>query len=298
MSVGTTSTFTSAFSYKSKYVDILGSKIHYIDEGKGNPILFLHGIPTSCYLWRNVIPWVSSVGRCIAPDLIGMGKSDKPDLPYRANDFIRYFEGFIESLDLKNIIMVMHGWGSVIGSDYAMRNSDRIKGLVFIEPYLRSTKGWADASLPMQHLGLFLSKHDNPYDLITKTNYFLDKIFPGCIMRQLSDEEMQHYREPFSDPRQRKLLWQYLLDLPYNQGAHDVAKLIGEYSEKLAVSPMPKLMMYAIPGYSTTVDTIIWARDHMKNLKLVDLGEDLHYVQESKPKEVGSHIANWAQSLG
>jgi haloalkane dehalogenase len=278
-------------------VNILGSKIHYIDEGKGNPILFLHGIPTSCYLWRNVVPWVTDVGRCIAPDLIGMGKSDKPDLPYRANDFIRYFNGFVEALDLKNITMVMHGWGSVIGSDYAMRNSDRIKGLVFIEPYLRSIKGWADASLPMQHLGLLLSNHDNPYDLITKTDYFLDKIFPGCVMRHLSDEEMKYYREPFSNPRQRKLLWQYLLDLPYNPGASDVAKLISEYSDKLAVSPIPKLMMYAIPGYSTTVDTIIWARDHVKNLKLVDLGEDLHYMQESKPKEVGVAIADWISGI-
>lgn len=297
MSVKDTNIVASEFSYQSRYVDVYGAKIHYIDEGKGNPILFLHGIPTSCYLWRNVIPWVTKVGRCIAPDLIGMGKSDKPDLPYRANDFIRYFNGFVEALDLKNIMLVMHGWGSVIGSDYAMRNSDRIKGMVFIEPYLRSIKSWADASLPMQHLGLFLSNHDNPYDLITKTDYFLDKIFPGCIMRQLSDDEMKYYREPFSNPRQRKLLWQYLLDLPYNQEASDVAKLISEYSNKLAVSPIPKLLLYAIPGYSTTVDTLVWARDNVKNLKLFDLGEDLHYVQESKPKEVGTAIADWVSGI-
>lgn len=293
-----TKDYSAAFPYQSRYVDVLGAKIHYIDEGSGDTIVFLHGIPTSCYLWRNVIPHLVQHGRCIAPDLIGMGKSDAPDLAYRVHDFIRYFDGFISALGLKDIILVMHGWGSVIGFDYAMRNVDNIKGLAFIESYLHKVDNWSQASLPMQHLGLFLSKHDNPRDLITQTDYFFDKVFPGCSMRQLTPDEMQYYRKPFSDPKRRKLFWQHLLDLPYNQDARDVVDLISQYSDKLVKSSVPKLMMYAIPGYNTTVDTLIWAKDNLQNLKMVDLGEDLHYVQESKPREVGTQIASWVQDLG
>jgi haloalkane dehalogenase len=290
-------TNTAAFPYESHYVNALGSKLHYVDEGEGNPILFLHGVPTSCYLWRNVIPWLTKSSRCIAPDLIGMGKSDKPDLAYRVFDFIRYFDDFVSELNLNNITLVMHGWGSVIGLDYAMRNSDKIKGLVFIEPYLQFVEGWSHASLPMQYLGSFLSNHDNPHDLITKTDYFFDKVFSGCTMRKLTDEEMEYYQAPFANPQHRQLLWQFLLDLPYNENAKDVANLISQYSDKLVHSSIPKLMLYAIPGYSTTVDMLIWAKDHLKNLKLVDLGEDLHYVEESKPKEVGTAIASWMTGL-
>lgn len=289
--------FTADFLYKSKYVDIYDSKIHYIDEGDGDPIVFLHGMPTSCYLWRNVIPSVVQHGRCIALDLIGMGKSDRPDLDYRADDFIRYFDEFIKSLKLKNITLVMHGWGSVIGFDYAMRNIENIKGLAFVESYVHKVDNWSQASLPMQHVGLFLSNHESPKDLITKTDYFFDKIFPGCMIRRLSAEEMRHYREPYADMRHRKLLWRYLLDLPYNQNAKDVSNLIENYSAKLVSSSVPKLMMYSIPGYVTTVDTLIWVKKNLKNIKLVDLGEGLHYVQESKPHEVGAAISSWMQDL-
>src|ERR1700678_3022884 len=115
-----TSKISADFPYESQYADVYGAKMHYISQGSGNPILFLHGIPASCYVWRNVIPHLTSLGRCITPDLIGMGKSDKPDIEYSVFDQIKYIEKFIETLNLKNITLVMHGWGSVIGFDYAM----------------------------------------------------------------------------------------------------------------------------------------------------------------------------------
>ena len=122
----TTKPISADFPFESKFIDILGSKIHYIDEGSGDPILFLHGNPTSSYLWRNIIPYLLPHGRCIAPDLIGMGKSDKPNLEYRFFDHSKYVEEFIKKLDLSNITLVIHDWGSALGFHYAMRNENKI----------------------------------------------------------------------------------------------------------------------------------------------------------------------------
>src|SRR5579862_9022049 len=122
-------------SLPSKFIEVYGSKIQYVDVGEGRPILFLHGIPTSSYLWRNIIPHLSSLGRCIAPDLIGFGLSAKPDIEYTIFDHIKYIEKFISLLNLKQVILIMHGWGSVIGFDYAMRHENNCKGLVFYEAF-------------------------------------------------------------------------------------------------------------------------------------------------------------------
>ncbi len=126
-----------AFPFQSKFVDVLGSRMHYVEEGAGDPVLFLHGNPTSSYLWRNVIPHVSPLGRCIAPDLIGMGKSDKPDIGYGFFDHSRYVEGFIEALGLQNITLVIHDWGSALGFHYARRHEGNVKGIAFMEAIVR-----------------------------------------------------------------------------------------------------------------------------------------------------------------
>ena len=120
------------FPYESHYVEVLGSRLHYIEEGEGDPILFLHGNPTSAYLWRNVIPYLVPQGQAIALDLIGMGKSDKPDIEYIYDDHLRYVEGFIDALNLKNITLVVHDWGSALGLDYASRNEDNVIGVAFM----------------------------------------------------------------------------------------------------------------------------------------------------------------------
>src|SRR5579864_146670 len=140
---------SETLAYPSKYVNVLGSNMHYVETGEGDPILFLHGIPTSSYLWRNIIPWLATLGRCFAPDLIGMGRSDKPDIQYSVFDHIKYIDAFIQRLKLEKITLIMHGWGSVIGFNYAMRNEKNCKGLVFYEAFLRSLNG-TDTSLPYQ----------------------------------------------------------------------------------------------------------------------------------------------------
>jgi haloalkane dehalogenase len=291
--MNTTINISSAFPYQSKYLEVFGSKIHYIDEGEGNPIVFLHGIPTSSYLWRNIIPYLSGSARCIVPDLIGMGKSGKPDIEYRIFDHIRYIEAFINQLNLKNITFLLHDWGSVIGFDYAMRNKNKVKGLAFLEAHIRPVMDWSMVSLPVQELSTILHTPDGGYDVIMNSNYFVNKVLPHGCLRKLSDEEMKHYREPFDTPESCKPLWQYLQDLPLGDGPKDVVELITNYSQQLQKSQIPKLMMYAVPGFITTISTVQWARQHLPNLSLVDIGDALHYAQETNPDTIGMELKNW-----
>jgi haloalkane dehalogenase len=285
------------FPYKPHYVEVLDSHMHYLDRGEGDPVVFVHGIPTWSYLWRNVIPFLTDDARCIAVDLIGMGRSEKPDIEYTVFDHIRYFEAFVEALDLSNITLVMHGWGSVIGLAYAMAHPDKIKSLAFLESHIRPIDDWQSVSLPVQELSSVLSSDDGGYDVIMHSNYYVNKVMPSGILRRLNDREMQYYQEPFQAVGSTKPIWQYLQDLPLGDPSNPVVKLITDYSNQLQQSKVPKLMMYAVPGFVTTMDTVAWAKDNLPNLSLVDVGEALHYAQESEPDVIGHALKDWYASL-
>ncbi|MBX3708900.1 MAG: haloalkane dehalogenase [Gammaproteobacteria bacterium] len=281
--------------YPSNFIEVLGSKIHYIEAGSGDPILFLHGIPTSCYLWRNVIPYLTSLGRCIAPDLVGFGRSDKPDILYTVYDHIEYIEALIKALDLKKMTIVMHGWGSIIGFDYAMRHEENCKGLVFYEAFLRSLN--EDISLPFQEQLISLQNVENVSDIVMNGSAFIDKIMPQNVMRQLTEEEMQNYREPFMGKGTGKPILQYLKELSNGTGKSQIDKLIANYSKKLTLSSLPKLMLYSVPGFITTIATVMWAKENIPNLEIVDIGEELHLAQESNPRLLGEAISVWLQGI-
>jgi haloalkane dehalogenase len=174
---------------KSAFIEVLGSKMHYIEAGEGDPILFLHGIPTSSYVWRNILPHLASLGRCIAPDLIGFGQSDKPDIQYTVADHITYIEALIETLNLKKITLVMHGWGSVIGFDYAMRHEKNCRGLVFYEAFVRPLND-EELSLPYQEQLVSLQDQLVLADIASNGILFIDKMITQHAMRQLTEEEM------------------------------------------------------------------------------------------------------------
>lgn len=291
------SSISAEFPFESHYATVLGSKIHYIEQGNGDPIVFLHGIPTSSYLWRNIIPVLSPMARCIAPDLIGMGKSDLPNIPYRIFDHIHYIEAFIDALDLKNITLVLHGWGSVVGFDIAMRRPDLIKGLAFLEAHVQPVTDWSMVSLPVQELSVVLSAPDGGYDVIMNSNYFVNKVLPNGVLRRLTEKEMEYYRAPFMRPGSCKPLWQYIQDLPLGDGPKDVEELISNYSKKLELSNIPKLMMYAVPGFMTTIATVEWVRDNFPNVTLADVGDALHFVQETNPVRIGLALKKWYKGL-
>ncbi len=292
----TKATISADFPYQAQYVDVLGSKMHYVEEGQGDPILFLHGVPTSSYVWRNVIPRLANLGRCIAPDLIGFGKSEKPDIEYTLVDHINYVEKFIETLKLDRLTIVMHGFGSIIGFDYAMRHENKCKGLVFYEAYLRALNG-DETPLPYQEQILAWQGQENINDLIINGAHFIDKVLSQGTMRMLTEQEMNVYREPFKQKGSGKPLRQYLYDLPDGNNKNKVNQLISDYSKKLIQSKLPKLMLYTVPGFITTIETVMWAKENLSNLEIVDIGEELHFAQESNPTLMGEAISIWLQGV-
>lgn len=280
----------------STFIDVNGAKMHYLEEGEGTPILFLHGIPTSSHVWRHIIPFLSSLGRCIAPDLIGFGLSDKPDIAYTITDHIQYIEAFIEKLNLKNLTIIMHGWGSVIGFDYAMRHEKNCNGLVFYEAFL-SSGSKDDFSLPYQEQWLSLQAEKNALNLRLNGATFVDHIIPQMVMRTMTDDELAAYRHPFIAEGSGRPILQYLQELPNGNGVSKAEQLIANYSKKLTKSKLPKLMLYSVPGFITTITTAMWAREHLPNLEMVEIGEELHLAQETYPEIFGDTISAWLQGV-
>ncbi len=287
---------SAAFPFESKFIEVEGSKIHYVEEGTGDPILFLHGNPTSSYLWRNIIPYAAEVGRAIAPDLIGMGKSDKPDIEYRFFDHVRYVEGFIEKLGLRNITFVIHDWGSALGFHYASRHESNVKGLAFMEAILRPLT-WAD--WPEQARDLFKSfrTKDVGEDLLISKNMFVEAVLPGSVVRTLTDEEMDHYREPYKKEAARKPVWRWPNEIPIEGEPKDVHEAAEAYWAWLQQTELPKLLFYANPGALIAAGMVPTLEQAMKNLKTVDIGPGVHFVQEDNPHKIGEEVAKWYQGL-
>jgi len=285
------------FPFESHYIEVHGSRMHYIDEGEGDPILFLHGNPTSSYLWRNIIPHVTSMGRVIAPDLIGMGKSDKPDLEYRFVDHSRYLEGFIEALGLERITLVVHDWGSGLGFHYARRHEDNIKAMAFMEAILMPVESWAQMPDKFQLIFKQFRTPDAGWELIVDQNFFVERILPGSIIRQLTDEEMDRYREPYTDPASRKPLWRWPNEIPIEGEPADVVEAVGAYNQWLQQTEIPKLMFYASPGAIMIEPVVAWAQQSLKNLESVDIGPGIHFLQEDNPHLIGTKLAEWYQTL-
>ncbi len=287
---------SAEFPFESKYVTVQGSRMHYIDEGSGDPILFLHGNPTSSYLWRNIIPHLTPHGRCIAPDLIGMGKSDKPDLGYRFVDHARYVDGFIEALGLENITFVIHDWGSALGFDYAMRHEASVKGLAFMEAIIRPSS-WAQFPKDFKMGFKLMRTPGRGWLMISVANVFVKQILPQAIVRELTTEEKARYAEPFPTVKSRKPVRVWPLEVPIDGKPADVAALVSANCEKLQASELPKLLFYATPGGIIDAAAVTWCAEHLPNLQTVDIGDGIHYLQEDNPRLIGEKLATWYQAL-
>lgn len=287
---------SAEFPFESKYIEVHGAKMHYIDEGQGDPILFLHGNPTSNYLWRNVIPYLLPHARCIAPDLIGMGKSDKPDLDYRFFDHSEYLEGFIEELQLSNVTLVLHDWGSGLGFHYGMRHESNLKGIAFMESMVKPLK-WEDLS-STNRLGFRLFRTPGVgWFMISVMNIFLTQFMSQGIVRKLSAEEKDVYEAPYKTISSRKPIRRWPTEVPINGRPSDVHEVIANYSQKLQESELSKILFVADPGVLITAADAEWCKQHIKNLQVVDIGEGLHFVQEDNPHLIGRELARWYQEL-
>ncbi len=284
------------YPFESRYIEVEGSKLHYIDEGTGDPVLFLHGNPTWSYLWRNIIPHVIPLARCVAPDLIGMGRSDKPDIPYRFFDHYRYLEGFINALGLKKITLVIHDWGSGLGFHYAMNNRDNIKGIAFMEAIVRPSR-WEEFPGGFKMAFKLMRAPFIGWFLISVMNIFVEKVMPASIVRKLSRDEMDNYRKPFPTIKSRKPVRQWPREIPISGKPADVHRAGSEYFEKLKQSDIPKLFFYSRPGAIISEKFAEWIISNIPNLKSVDLGRGLHYLEEDHPHRIGEEIASWYRGL-
>ena len=288
---------SSEFPFTSRFVEVNGSQMHYIDEGEGDPILFLHGNPTSSYLWRNIIPHVTGQARVVAPDLIGMGKSDKPEIDYRFLEHSSYVDGFIEALGLENITLVIHDWGSALGFHYARRHEDNVKAIAFMEAILAPVASWDQFPADFQSLFKMFRTPEVGWNMIVNQNFFVEKILPGSVVRSLTEEEMNRYREPFLDVNGRKPLWRWPNEIPIEGEPPEVVDVVSRYNLWLQETEIPKLMFYGSPGALMTAPVVGWASQACKNLTAIDTGKGIHFIQEDAPELIGQGLASWYSEL-
>jgi haloalkane dehalogenase len=282
-----------------KYRDIKGSRMAYVDEGAGDAIVFAHGNPTSSYLWRNVMPHLEGLGRLVAADMIGMGGSDKLTPPgpdrYSYAEQRDYLFALWDSLDLgANVILVLHDWGSVLGFDWASQHPDRVQGIAFMEGIVAQPE-WTD--FPDDVVNMFKGFRSPAGEhMVLEQNLWIEGVLPALIQRQLSDEETEHYRQPFASPgedRRPTLSWPR--HLPVEGDPADVTAIVNEYGTWLAGSEVPKLFINAEPG------EIINDRGREIIRTWPSLTETTvsgrHFIQEDSPDEIGQAIAQFVRGL-
>jgi haloalkane dehalogenase len=276
-------------------IDVLGSEMAYVDVGDGDPIVFLHGNPTSSYLWRNVIPHVASLGRCIAPDLIGMGDSDKvPGLDYHFVDHRRYLDAFLEAVGVENAVtLVVHDWGSALGFDWANRHRDSVAGIAYMEAIVRPVT-WDD--WPEASRSIFEAMRSAAGDeIVLEKNVFVERILPASVTRQLSDDEMDEYRRPFRNPgedRRPTLTWPR--EIPIDGAPGDVAAIVDDYGRWLSTSDLPKIFIDADPGAILVGSQREFCRDWPNQTEVRVAGT--HFIQEDSPEEIGMALSRWIES--
>jgi len=281
----------------SKFVDVLGSRMHYIDTGSGEPILFLHGDPVWSYIWSKVLPHVAPTARCIVPDLIGMGLSGKPAIEYTFFDHVKYVEAFIDTIGLGRYTMALHDWGCIVGFYIAMRREKDIRGLAFMEAMLAPYPSWN--AFPQQVAAQF-KRFRTPklgYELVVEQNAMVEEVLPQSTMVPFTEQEMNCYRMPFLDPPTRQVILQFIDQLPIAGKPADVAQATGRYSEWLKRTQLPKLFLWSEPGVINSEKDVEWARRNYRNLKTSFLGAGLHFHQQEHPVEVGQEIARWHEDL-
>ena len=289
---------SATFPFESRYVDVLGHQIHYIEEGRGMPVLFVHGNPTWSYLWRNVLPAVAADThrRGIALDLPGFGRSGKlANRSYTLDLYFRILEGFIEKLALKDLVLVLHDWGGPLGMMYAARHRENVKTVVLMETFLWDTS-WKDYGTMRPIFKLFRSPVG--YLMIQVMNVFVNKILPGSVVRKenITREVMDHYRQPFPTIASRRPVRVFPQLIPI-EGRPGTSRLfIEEIEDSLRRLDIPVLWIKAAPGAIITKDTeyrLTALAARMPRLVIMNFGPGLHYLQEDDPGRLAEMIAGW-----
>jgi haloalkane dehalogenase len=285
----------AADPYPRRRVRVLDSEMAYVDVGAGDPVVFLHGNPTSSYLWRNVIPHVESVGRCLAPDLIGMGDSGRaPAGSYRFVDHARYLDAWFEALGLTRVTLVVHDWGSALGFHWARRHPERVRGIAYMEALVRPVtwEEWPEAARQVFQA----MRSPAGEEMVLTKNVFVERILPRSVLRGLGEVEMAVYRRPYLEPgesRRPTLTWPR--QIPIEGEPADVVAIADAYSRWLATSDVPKLFVNADPGVILTGPQREFCRRWPNQREITVRGS--HFVQEDSPHEIGRALAEFVARL-
>ena len=285
--------------YQKHFQDVDGKRIAYVDEGEGDPIVLLHGNPTSSYLWRNVIPELVGSGRVIAPDLIGQGDSEK--LPasegpgrYGFLTAYHYLSGLLAALGLgRDVTLVVHDWGSGLGFHWASQHPDAVKAIAYMEAIVMPMT-WDD--WPEAARGIFQGfRSEKGEDLILKRNRFVEAVLPGSVLRGLTDVEMAHYRRPFELEEDRRPTLNWPREIPIEGEPAEMVRLVEHYGRWLAASPVPKLFVNADPGSILIGRQRDFCRSWPNQTEVTVKGS--HFLQEDSPVEIGQAVARWLAAL-
>ena len=285
--------------YPKRYEQVLGKRMAYVDVGEGDPIVFLHGNPTSSYLWRNIIPHLEGLGRCIAPDLIGMGDSEKLEDSgpnrYRFVEHRRYLDALLDQLGVgRNATFVVHDWGSALGFDWANRHRDVVKGIAYMEAIVCpvSWDQWPKAATPIFQ-GMRSPRGE---EMVLEKNVFVNKVLPSSILRKLGDAEKNAYGRPFlasGEDRRPTLTWPR--ELPIDGEPKDVVEIVQDYANWLKTSHVPKLFINAEPGAILSGDQREFCRSWPTQQEVSVKG--IHFIQEDSPDEIGQAIGEWRSGI-
>lgn len=285
----------SADEPEKKFIDVQGKRMAYVEMGSGDPIVFQHGNPTSSYLWRNIMPSLADLGRCIAVDLIGMGDSDKLDDPgpasYRFVEHREYLFRAWEQLGIRDAVtLVLHDWGSALGFDWARSHPDAVLGIAYMEAIVRPV-GWEE--WPEKAREIFQGFRSAAGEgMVLERNLFIERVLPGSVLRRLTDDEMAVYRRPFERPgedRRPTLTWPR--QIPIEGQPEDVHRIVSEYADWLQATDVPKLFINAEPGAILTGAQRDFCRS-FKNQEEVTVS-GLHFIQEDSPEDIGRAIRDW-----
>ncbi len=279
-----------------KRVRVRDTEMSYITVGRGQPIVFLHGNPASSYLWRNVIPHVSGLGHCLAPDLVGMGQSAaSPDGAYRFADHARYLDAWFDALALReNLTLVLHDWGSALGFYWALRHPERVRAIAYMESIVYPRE-WED--LPQARAQFFRDlRSEKGEHMILDENFFIEELLPRLVIRPLSETEMNAYRRPFQTRASRlpTLIWPR--ELPIGGEPADVVAIVKQYGQWLLESPLPKLFINAEPGSLLIGRSRDFCRRFPNQKEITVKG--LHFIQEDCPGEIGEALASFVRTNG
>jgi len=281
-------------------IQVLGKTIAYREMGDGDPIVLLHGNPTSSYLWRDVMPALAPLGRVIAPDLIGHGDSDKlpasdGDDRYSFATSYRYLDGLLQALGItEKVTLVIHDWGSALGFHWAQKHPDAVRGIAYMEAVVMPLPTWDD--WPEKARGIFQGfRSPKGEDLILNRNLFIEAVLPSSIMRPLTDEEMATYRAPFADAPDRQVMLNWPREIPIAGEPPHMVALVQSYADWLAQSTIPKLFINADPGSILVGGQRDFCRTWPNQTEVTVKG--LHFVQEDSGADIGRAVALWLQDI-